>query len=97
MTACEKCRMDHDGKEPPCETCRVDLMEENEDAARIYMMVRRQCQTRWNGEQDMEIDLDFNAVFGLMDRYPGGIKDQWGILERVRRCFHHFARLKDAK
>ncbi len=91
-TVCDRCReiWGRSKKEPPCESCRVELKWENEEAARIYQMIRMQCQTRWNGERDIEIDLDFNAVFGLMDRYPGGIKDQWEVFNKVRNLFHHF-------
>lgn len=36
------------------------------------------------------IDIDNLAVFGAMDRYPGGISDQWKCLAKVRAAFHHF-------
>ena len=36
------------------------------------------------------IDINLPAVFGVMDRYPGGITDQWGCLSKVRAAFHHF-------
>jgi len=76
--------------EPPCETCWVDLMEANKEAAHIYQIVLGQVRTRFNGETDVVVDLDFNAVFGVMDRYPGGIKDQWECFKKVMGAFYYF-------
>lgn len=36
------------------------------------------------------IDINNLAIFETMDRYPGGIEDQWGCLQKVRACFHYF-------
>ncbi len=34
------------------------------------------------------IDINNLAVFGAMDRYPGGIDDQWECFNKVRATFH---------
>jgi hypothetical protein len=43
------------------------------------------------------VDIDNNAIFGAMDRYPGGVDDQWKCLHKVRNAFHHFLAIEDAK
>jgi hypothetical protein len=87
MSACEKCRMDYEERKPPCDTCRVVLAEENEEAAEIYMLCRDQIITRHNGKYDTVVDISIPAVMGAMDIYPGGIKDRWTVLNRVRKLF----------
>ena len=76
--------------EPPCKTCRVDLMEENADVATIYMLTRRQVITVGAGQV---ADLSIPAVKIAMDLY--GVRDQKACLNRVRRLFHHFQGRKD--
>jgi hypothetical protein len=71
---------------PPCETCRVDLREENEDAMFVYRLVNRQVVTR--GMDGDIIDLNFQAVKTVMDLYE--IKNQRTCFEKVRRIFFHF-------
>jgi hypothetical protein len=73
---------------PPCESCRVELMVDNEDAARIFQTTRAQCLTRFNGESDVVIDLNHVAVWAAIDAY--GVRDRTGCFERVIRVFHHF-------
>ena len=80
--------------EPPCETCRVDLLPENEVAAKIYFMVRSQCECRWNGEQDIEIDINHVALWKAIEKFPGGVKDEWGTFQKVSRAWHHAQQLK---
>lgn len=73
---------------PPCGTCRVDLLEENEEAAEVYMTARRQYVTR--GMEGRVVDIDFNALKVVMDLY--GVRDQRRCFEAVRGVFHHFLR-----
>ena len=72
-------------EDPPCESCRVELREENEDAAMVYLLTRRQYIT---AEQGRIVDISIPAIKIVMDLQ--GIKDQMGCLEQVRRLFHHF-------
>jgi len=70
----------------------VELLEENEQAAEIYMLCRRQYVTRTaiaeNGmPYSVIVDISVPAVTAAMDEYPGGIKDRWGVLNRVRKLF----------
>jgi len=74
-------------EEPPCETCRVDLLLENKQAAEVYMVTRSQFITAGMGQV---IDISIPAVKIIMDLYPGGISDQWKCLSKVRAAFHHF-------
>lgn len=79
-------------EEPPCDTCRVDLMPENRQAAEVYLITRNQVITAGMGEP---VDISIPAICNIMDRYPGGIKDQWKCLHKVRFAFHHFIDKKD--
>jgi hypothetical protein len=96
-TACERCREIFKARNPPedpdCASCRVDLREENEDAARIFMTVRGQCLTRWNGERDVTVDLNHLAVWAAIDAY--GVRDRVECFEKVIRLF--FSMLKEQR
>ena len=70
---------------PPCESCRVELQVENESAATIYLLTRRQYVTAENGRI---VDISIPAVKIAMDLY--GIKDQRECLSKVQRLFYHF-------
>lgn len=70
---------------PPCDTCRTELLEENEDAAEIYHIVRGQVITRFDGQI---IDLNHLAVWAAIDGY--GVKDRQGCFEKVLKVFYHF-------
>ncbi len=83
--------------DPPCEICWVDLLPENEVAAQIYFFVRSQAETRWNGEQDIEIDLDHNAVWKAIEKFPGGVKDEWSTFQKISRAWHTAQQLKRDK
>lgn len=96
LTACEKCRMDYADKNPPvtpCSTCRVDLQRENEDAARIFQIVRGQQICKWNGERDIAVDLNHLAVWAAIDAY--GVRDRTGCFEKVLNLFHQRLREQD--
>jgi len=91
----------HSERKPPTtpicelgESCRVELMVENEQAARIFQMVRSQCECRWNGEQDIEIDLHHPSLWKAIEKYPGGVSDEWGTFNRVSRAWHTSQQLK---
>jgi hypothetical protein len=78
-------------QEPPCRQCRVDLFEENDLAAKVYMMTRRQVVTTGTGGQI--VDISIPAVKIVMDLC--GVKDQMACLTRVRKLFHHFLEKTD--
>lgn len=89
----------HSERKPPTtpicelgETCRVELAKENEAAAQIFRTVRGQCETRWNGEQDIEIDLNHLALWKAIEKYPESIKDEWAIFSKVLRVWHESKR-----
>lgn len=78
---------------PPCtegiaatnwEPCRIELQKENEDAARIYQIVRGQVLT----VGDQVIDLNHLAVWAAIDGY--GIKNRTRVFEQIIQTFHHF-------
>ena len=70
---------------PPCGKCRVELLENNQEASTIYMMCRGQVIT---GGMGGVIDLNFVAVKTVMDLYR--VKNQQEVLEKVYKVFHHF-------
>ena len=72
-------------------------MVENEVAAKIYFMVRSQCELRWDGEKDVEIDLNHAALWKAIEKYPGGIKDEWGTFQKISRAWHTAQQLKRDK
>jgi len=80
-------------QEAPCDICtderkRVELLPENESAAKIFLMVRSQCETRWDGEKDIEIDLSHPALWKAIEKFPGGINNEWETFDMVMRAWH---------
>lgn len=71
---------------PPCITCRIPLRPENEDAGRIFQIVRGQVLTRFNGEHDVVVDLNHVAVWAAIDAY--GVTMRTATFEKVMRLFH---------
>lgn len=93
LTACERCRMDLEGKQPPCDTCRVDLMPENQEAATVFMDCRNQkifeIRLTDNGMPYSQlIDINIQAVESSMRIHR--VKDREDCLSKVRHCFYHF-------
>ena len=96
MPTCPYCRQKSAERTPPgqpvivrnnkgelCESCRVELREENEDAAQVYMLTRRQYVT---AERGRVVDINIQAVKAVMDMI--GVDDQLDCLNRVRKLFH---------
>lgn len=71
-------------EDPPCDTCRVDLLEENAEAAKIYLTVQGQVRT----VGDTVIDLDHVALWQAIDRYE--VKKPLRVFELINRTFHYF-------
>jgi hypothetical protein len=88
-TGCDECRKTHGERTPPtippCESCWVELKEENKDIASIYMEVRNQVITVGMGEV---IDINHLAIWAAINEYK--IKDRIGTFKKVCRTFHHF-------
>lgn len=68
---------------PPCETCRVQLMEANRQAADIYLLVRDQVITA--GEINKVVDISIPAIKAVMDIF--NVIDQKACLMKIRRLF----------
>jgi hypothetical protein len=73
---------------PPCGTCRVELLKENEEAANVYMLTRQQVIMMQTDKGPRPIDISIPAIKDVMDIY--GVQDQRGCLLKVRKVFHHF-------
>jgi len=88
---CDQCRQMYAERKPPgippCDTCRVELKFENEEAANIYMLTRRQVVTAGMGQI---IDINTQAVKIEMDIQ--GVGRQKECSAKVRRAFQHFNR-----
>lgn len=69
---------------PPCDTCRVELFDNNADVAEIYMLTRGQMITI--GPENKPIDLNLSAVASvmLMDR------KQRRQLLKIQNLWHYF-------
>lgn len=95
LTKCDQCRQIYGERNPPgtppCESCRVELAEENVGVARLYMMVEGQVLTRSNGQYDVATDLNHLAVWAAIDAFE--FNDRLPIFELVLRIFHK--RLRD--
>lgn len=72
--------------DPPCETCQVELFEENQNAAAVYMACRGQVITR--GMDGVIVDINHLAVDAAIDR--NGVKDRRRVFDQVVKTFHHF-------
>lgn len=76
---------------PPCDTCRVELMPDNEEAAKIYLMTRRQVITA--GMEGRAIDIFIPSVESAMRVCK--VIDQERCLMKVMKTFHHFMRAEN--
>lgn len=89
-------------QEATCDTCtderkRVELLPENEQAAKLFLMCRDQCEVRWDGEKDIEIGLHHPSLWKAIEKFPGGVNDEWGVFNRVLRAWHTAQQLKRDK
>ena len=73
---------------PPCDTCRVALLRENEDAANIYMLTRQQVIVMHTENGPKALDISILAIKATMDIYK--VQDQRECLLKVLKTFHHF-------
>jgi len=60
-------------------------MPENNEAAKIYMLTRRQIITAGMGQP---VDISIPAIKTAMDLF--GVRDQKSCLLRIIHAFHHF-------
>jgi len=51
------------------------------------MLTRRQYVTAEHGRV---VDISIPAILAVMNEYPGGIKDRWDCINKVRTLFFHF-------
>jgi len=77
--------------EARCENCRVDLLEENQDAGTVYIMCRNQVITAGMGEI---IDINIQTVKTVMDLYT--VKNQRECMEKVTKTFRYFLNQRKA-
>ena len=70
-------------------------MAENETVAQIFLLVRGQQEVRWNGERDVAVDVNHLAVWKAIEKYPGGIQDEWGTFNRIVNTWHKIERNRD--
>jgi hypothetical protein len=89
---CSECRRVYEQsdppEEPPCGECRVDLVPDNADAARIFQKVRGQVRFYFDGKRNREYDLDHNAVWNMIDHWPRKLEDPMSVFEKVTKTFH---------
>lgn len=73
---------------PPCDTCRTDLLSENEDVAKVYMVTRGQVISVYTEV----IDINHLAIEAALRRH--NIQDK-KVFDKVIKLFHYF--LKEQK
>lgn len=87
VTTCDRCRERYAERKPPgtppCESCRVELREENQEVAEIYMLTRGQCVTAENGRV---VDISIPAIKAAIDMS----RKERDCLRKVQKVFHHF-------
>lgn len=64
-------------QEPPCDSCRPVILEENEEAISLYSFV----QNQWIMGPVGPIDINHVAVWEAIDRYI--IKDKIGTFKKI--------------
>lgn len=72
-------------EQPPCKTCKIDTLPENEEAIQVFMECRYQFAA-YIPKQPLDISL--SAVEASMRIH--NVKDMEGCLSKVRRLFYHF-------
>ena len=79
LTRCDQCLAMHSERtpptEPPCDGCRVELLEENREAAAIFYLIQSQFIMGEGGP----VDINHLAIYAAMDLYH--------VKDRVE-CFH---------
>jgi uncharacterized Zn ribbon protein len=85
---CPSCRKIYEDRtppeKPPCNTCRPELQEENDEPLKIYQEVRGQVIALG----DQVIDINHLTVRAAMDRQK--VKDPDLCFDLVCKVFHHF-------
>jgi hypothetical protein len=70
--------------DPPCDSCRVDIRKENEEASKIYMIVQSQFIMGPAGP----IDIIHSAIYSAMDVYE--VKNKRHCFEKVLKLSRYF-------
>lgn len=104
LTRCDQCRAMWKERndrgvagDPPCDTCRVELLKENIIPFEIYRRITGQVRLYFDGERTREVDLDHNALWTMIDHYPGKIVSHWRVFEEVTRAYYHFLKERNKK
>lgn len=104
LTRCDQCRAMWKERnergiegEPPCDGCQVDLLEENVDAAKVFLSVRNQVIFYFNGEHNREYDINHTAIWAYIDHYPKKLEKPFELFERVLDTYHHFLRERNER
>jgi hypothetical protein len=70
---------------PPCKTCKITPLPENEEAIQVYLDCRHQYAPP---VPHKPLDISLPAVEASMRIH--NVKDMEGCLSKVRRLFYHF-------
>jgi hypothetical protein len=98
LSSCEVCREGYKslsskkGKEPPCEKCKPELIKENEEALKIYVIC--QNQVLMSGFGDI-VDLNYNALEFIMSLY--NVKNKRECFEKIIKIFRYIQENKPIK
>lgn len=71
-----------EGKEPPCEDCYVELLQENEKSWKIFLLC--QDQVRRAGVDGTIVGFDYASVIAILQLYGEGENRQ--LFEDIKIC-----------
>jgi len=91
---CDNCRKIHENKleDTPCYKCIPEVLDENKDALRVYLMARNQIISVGMGGI---VDISFEAVKFIMDLYE--IENQRIVFEKVLGVARYFINEENEK
>lgn len=81
---CEICANLHaeKGRDPPCDSCSIDLLPENVETVQLYNLVRGQVLLTALGDS---IDLNYTSVIEVMKLI--GVEDSRDVFLSIVKCF----------
>jgi len=74
--------------EPPCQSCKVELSDTNEEAASVYNMTQNQVIS----VQNVVVDINHLAIDACMRRL--GVRDERTCFNKVVALFHEITKSK---
>lgn len=92
--SCDECRLRYkfSKKPPPCEACKPEILESNEEAVFVYTLVERQVITAGMGQV---IAVNYEAIDFTMNLYE--IENRQDCFEKVIWIFNYILKETEDK